>query len=178
MTYQTIDFDDHEIYVGNRPRTAITLRGPGGWYGATWQAAAALVDTGADFMLLPEQAATGVGITPAGAQTVRVATAGGVVTVWRKLVSVTVLNITVDVPISFCANARPLLGRQAIFQLMQTAGFGTTEQLQEWYATPGAAAFATIAAGAPVPAMTAKTIVDHGSWVEIGGVRVDKRRTS
>lgn len=43
MTHQTIDFDDHEVYIGNRPRTAVTLHGPGGWYGTTWQAAA-LVD--------------------------------------------------------------------------------------------------------------------------------------
>jgi predicted aspartyl protease len=131
MTYLTVDFDDGRLYVGRRPRASVILRGPGGPHGKTW-AVSALVDTGADYMHLPDSAAAAVGISLHRARRVRTSTAGGPVVFRRRTVDVEIENVTVSVPVNFGRNVPPLLGRQAMFSILEIAGFSTTEWLLKW----------------------------------------------
>jgi predicted aspartyl protease len=131
-----VAFDDSEPYVGNRPYTTVLLRGPGGTTAAggrygTAVKFVALVDTGADYMQLPTEAAINVGLGPALATATRstINTAGGVVTRQRLLVDLEVRGIRVNVPTDFGPGAYPLLGRQALFAAIGKAGFTTSDWL-------------------------------------------------
>jgi predicted aspartyl protease len=133
MAYATVDFDTGRPYVGRRPRGAVILYGPGGPHGTAW-AVSALVDTGADFMHLPDSAAAGVGISLAAASSVRTLTAGGVTSFRQAVVNVEIEGVTVSVPVNFGPNVAALIGRQAIFAVLHTTGFTTTEWLLKWIA--------------------------------------------
>ena len=176
MAYATVDFDAGRPYVGRRPRGSVILHGPGGPHGKTW-AASALVDTGADFMHLPDSAATAVGISFAGALSVRSSTAGGVVTFRQVIVDVEIENIKVSIPVNFSANVPALIGRQAMFAILHTAGFTTTEWLLKWI--PAATTSPSASSGAQsrtdTPPKSAAQIIDYGTWLDIGGVAVKKR---
>ena len=177
MTYATVDFDTGRPYASRRPRGDVILHGPGGSHGTVW-AVSALVDTGADFMHLPDSAAAGVGIstTGAGSRIVRSSTAGGVVTFRQLAVDVEIENVRVTIPVNFGANAPALIGRQAMFAVLHTAGFTTTEWLIKWIPaistirSAGSSSLATQFVDPP-----ASRIFDHGTWLNIGGVRVVKR---
>jgi predicted aspartyl protease len=106
------------------------LHGPGGTHGTTWSAVA-LVDTGADYMHLPKQAAHAIGVSLAGATVVKIATAGGTITMERVTVDVEIEGIRRRVPVNFAPNAMPLIGRQAMFAFLTSTGFTTTEWLLE-----------------------------------------------
>jgi predicted aspartyl protease len=131
VAYVTVDFDDGEPYNGNRPVGKVVLHGPGGPHGTTWTAYPVLVDTGADYMHLPDAAAAAVGLSLAGATAHNVSTAGGIVTVRRLTVQVEVHGILRKVPVNFAPNGKPLIGRQAMFAAIKSAGFSTTEWLRE-----------------------------------------------
>jgi predicted aspartyl protease len=130
---RTIDFDDDEAYVGNRPRTQVILHGPGGPHGTTFVFAGALVDTGADYATFPLDAAEAVGLDPSSdGQAITVSTAAGPATFWLLDVDIDVLGQTKTVPALFETNAPALFGRQAIFRFVDSAGFTTVDWLQDW----------------------------------------------
>ncbi len=169
MTYSTVDFDAGEQYVLNRPKGAVVLHGPGGPHGTQWKTLA-LVDTGADYLHLPEEAAQKVGIFLYQAPVFRISTAGGVIRMVRRNVDVEIQGVKVNVPVNFARGAVPLIGRQAIFRVLEAAGFTTREWLLKWRtSTPQ---FQQVK---KLESLSNAGIVDHGSWVDIGGVRIDKR---
>ncbi len=129
MSYRVIDFDDYEPYYLDRPVSDVTLLGPGGPHHQSW-AVRALVDTGADYMHLPTEAAVGVGISLHDAISIELGSAGGKIEVRQKVVTVEILGVPVQIPVNFAPNAMALIGRQALFEVLQTAGFGTQEWLQ------------------------------------------------
>jgi predicted aspartyl protease len=180
MTYATVDFDDGIPYVGRRPKGSVAIHGPGGPYG-TSRTFLALVDTGADYMHLPLEAIQGVGLARPRRR-VRMMTAGGRITMWRGEFDVDIQGVPVRVPVNVAPNARPLIGRQAIYAVLDNAGFSTTEWLLDLKQTSSTQAAPTAASGQPSPASTPTQpsadlrIVDHGSWVQIGSVRVNKRQ--
>ena len=136
VAHVTIDFDDGVPYSGNRPVADVVLQGPGGPHGSTWRVQA-LVDTGADYMHLPVQALQAVGIATTGAPQNRILTAGGTVVMQRVNVDVEIQGTLVNVPCNVLAGAKPLVGRQAIFTMLETAGFSTSEWLLDyWTAAP------------------------------------------
>src|SRR5215218_1229962 len=106
----------------------VVLLGPGGKHGPSWTVKA-LVDTGADYLSLPEQAARAVGISLANTPQYKTLTARGPGCVRRKMVDAIIQGKKVAVPANFGRNSVPLIGRQAIFQVLRTAGFSTTEWL-------------------------------------------------
>jgi hypothetical protein len=180
MTYLTIDFDDSEKYVGNRPKGVVILKGPGGRHGTTWTFLA-LVDTGADFMHLPDKAATAVGISLANAPVVKLSTAGGIIHAKRRNVDVEIQGVLVNVPVNFHKDSMPLIGRQAIFRILDTSGFSPSEWLLDWHhlQQPQSATSSTTQQPSNFPLPSEETvggkIVDYGTWVSIGGIRLNKR---
>lgn len=136
MTYRTISYDDGERYQRRRPYGSVTLHGPGGPYGISSWHAWALVDTGADYMCLPSQAAHAVGVSLTSAASGPVLTAGGVITVQHFAVDVEIQGVRTNVPVNFAVNAKPLIGRQAIFAVLPAIGFTTSEWLLEWPKPP------------------------------------------
>ncbi|HEY8768182.1 MAG TPA: retropepsin-like aspartic protease [Dehalococcoidia bacterium] len=133
MAYRTLDFDDGTVYdVENRPVETVTLLGPGGYYGTKEVHLDAIVDTGADHMHLPTEAAEEVGIDLSGAVAVILDTAGGSVTMDQLEVGVDIHGRRVTVPVNFAPGAEALLGRQAIFEALGAAGFTTSEWLLQY----------------------------------------------
>ena len=132
MSHVTVRFDDHEPY--NRlgaPRGRITLKDKGGPHAAdytTWS----LVDTGADHLYLPTQAASLTGLSLANAGRTRIMTTGGSMTMHRLDVDVEVLGVRMLTRCYFAPNVRPLIGRTALLKAVETAGFNSTEWLIEW----------------------------------------------
>lgn len=132
VIYATVDFDDGRAYTGNRPMGTVVLIGPGGPNGTRWSNLA-LVDTGADYLMLPDSAASAVGVSLAGAQIVRITGIGtSPVSVRQLNVNVEIEGYPVSVPALFAPGAKPLIGRQALFAALTTLGFSTTEWLLEW----------------------------------------------
>ena len=132
IIYVSIDFDAGRPYVGNRPKGTVVLTGPGGPLGTRW-ATIALVDTGADYLQLPQSAANAVGLSLAGASSVSVTGIGTLPVPMHKMtVSVEIEGYVINVPALFAPNAKPLIGRQAIFAFLNTSGFTTTEWLLDW----------------------------------------------
>lgn len=170
MSYATVDFDAGRPYIGRRPRGDVILHGPGGSHGTTWSVSA-LVDTGADFMHLPSSAAIGVGISLAGAGTIRVTTGGGVVSFQQATVDVEIEGVLVTVPVNFGPNAPALIGRQTMFAVLDKTGFTTTEWLLKWKPVPPPSTPLSPGSGA----QATRRIIDHGSWLDVGGVAVAKR---
>lgn len=181
MSYITVDFDDGVPYASRRPMGTVVLNGPGGIHGHRWQAIA-LVDTGADFLHLPEEAATAVGISLVNVQQVNLLTAGGKVHMKQLKVDVEIQGILVNIPVNFAKNALPLIGRQAIFAILNTTGFSTSEWLLDWHKPQShSAGTHGVQTGSnpsvpPQPASTSPlSIVDCGSYILVGGVKIDKR---
>ena len=175
MVYQTIHFDDGRAYVGNRPVGDGHLLGPGGPHGSRI-AFVALVDTGADFMHLPTQSAAAVGVSLANARQITISTAGGIITVLQEDVDVEIEGVTVNIPVNFAHNAKPLIGRQAIFKVLESTGFTTTEWLLRWKQRPPSA---TQSAQEEVEALMARAddsnqIIEEEDYVVIGGFRLRK----
>lgn len=139
MVYKTIDFDTGRAYVANRPMGDVLLLGPGGTHGTSFPFVA-LVDTGADYMHLPAQSAVAVGISLANARQVSVSTAGGIVTVYQEDVDVEIEGVRVNIPVNFAPGGKPLIGRQAIFKVLESTGFTTSEWLLRWKQRPPSAA--------------------------------------
>jgi predicted aspartyl protease len=93
----------------------------------------ALVDTGADYLILPDSAALAVGISLAAARIVPVTGLGTTPLSMRRLtVQIELEGHQVGVPALFGQGARALIGRQTLFAALTTLGFSTTEWLFEW----------------------------------------------
>jgi predicted aspartyl protease len=131
MAGRQVDYDDDERYVANRPRAAMVLHGPGGSHGTT-AAFSALVDTGADYCQLPEEAARRIGLLPQQGTRVGLLTAGGRVSRWRLPVDVDIEGERVRVPVDFDRGAKPLLGRTGIFAALDGIGFTRVDWLAKW----------------------------------------------
>jgi predicted aspartyl protease len=178
MAYASVDFDDGEAYVGNRPVETVRLHGPGGPHGNTWSTLA-LVDTGADYMHLPTEGATAVGISLAGASSITTSTAGGLATMKQQAVDVEFHGKRIHVPVNFAPGTVAVIGRQAIFDVVESAGFTTAEWLLDWWPAAGGKGLHVVAAQhvdvSPAQGHDAPRIVDHGTWLDIGGVAVGKR---
>lgn len=130
--YATVDFDDGRSYSGNRPMGTVVLVGPGGAHGTRWSSLA-LVDTGADYLILPDSAAHAVGISLSAARVVPVTGLGTTPFQMHQLnVNVELEGHPVRVPALFGRGARALIGRQTLFAALTTLGFSTTEWLFEW----------------------------------------------
>lgn len=196
MTYLSINFNKGERYIGNRPFGTVILKGPGGSHGKSLQAIA-LVDTGADFMHLPDEAATYVGISLANSRVFKVSTAGGIIKVRQQNVNVEIQGVSVNIPVNFSKNAKPLIGRQAIFAILDTAGFSTTEWLLDWPHPPQLSS--TISSTTQKQSTIAlrqediicqdiqdvlvkmgysppqSTVVDYGDHISIAGIKIKKK---
>jgi predicted aspartyl protease len=173
MAYATVDFDAGVPYVGRRPMGMIMIAGP-----LRSRTLLALVDTGADYTHLPLELLDDVGL-PLPAQRVRMMTAGGIIYMARGLFDVRVEGIPVRVPINVAPRARPLIGRQTLFALLDTSGFTPFEWLLDLKDTslpPQQRSQAATGAltSDPSPSDEAPQVVDRGSWLDIGGVRVEK----
>ena len=142
-----VTYDDYQPYVKNGPVVDLTLHGPGGPNGAkTAPVAVAIVDTGADYAQLNLNLATYVGLDPVNnGQPIKVATAGGTVTLHELVVDLELLGQTLQVTVHFGSGAAALLGLQGLFQAVQAAGFDTTEWLQQWHPKTSATAQSTAA---------------------------------
>jgi len=135
--WATVTFDEKEAYnvVGN-PKGTVRLKDKSGRYGdwLSW----ALVDTGANRLHLPDAAAESVGLTLAGARPVPVMTASGAEIVMHQLdVDVEIQGARITTACNFAPNAKPLIGRGALFKAMKTAGFNSSDWLIEWHQKPG-----------------------------------------
>jgi predicted aspartyl protease len=153
VIYATVDFDDGLPYIGNRPVGDVVLHGPAGAGRPPWSVQA-LVDTGADYLHLPLQALQAVGISTSGASRFRILTAGGTIVVQQTTVDVEIQGVRVNVPCNFASGMKPLIGRQAIFQVLDTAGFSATEWLLDWYPAGGASSTATAGSATASPSGT------------------------
>jgi len=113
----TITFTDRYAWGGaatnynNRPYTWMRVHGPAGTYDL-W----ALVDTGADYLMLETAVANSVGISLGNANTITVNLAGGGTTSLQLVqnVRITVEGKSANVDALFGSHGTPLLGRTAI----------------------------------------------------------------
>jgi hypothetical protein len=187
MPSRTVNFDDDELYVGNRPVVDLVLYGPGGPQGHTsLPIAAALVDTGADFSQLDIAGAQHVGLDPTTqGRHVRVATAGGLVWLWQMPADIEVLGHKVRIEVQFGSGAASIFGREGIFQALEQAGFTTRDWLQKFYvASPGAGppdsdpekTALLDKLGVEEPDRPAARIRFEGDYVVIGSVRIRRKR--
>ncbi|MEX2567484.1 MAG: retropepsin-like aspartic protease [Cyclobacteriaceae bacterium] len=127
----TVKYSSSRALSGNRPYSNITLLGGNGNLNVNFKA---LVDTGADYLLLPKSAASSAGINLNAAKTWTVHGATGTSSMlFFANVSVEVEGKTVivdcllDPTNSSCA----LLGRQCLLAAVE-AGFNTTEWLWKY----------------------------------------------
>lgn len=124
----TVNYTQSSPYLGNRPYGDVVLHGPNG--STTYKA---LVDTGADYLQLPQAAAALVGLSMANATTKKITTAWGHSPKSLQLlsnVSVDVEGVSVNVDVLFhpSPTSRPLLGRQALLRALE-AGFNKRQWL-------------------------------------------------
>jgi hypothetical protein len=179
---RTVQFDRVVAAYRGRPWAVVVLHGPGGSHGTRWKVAA-LMDTGADDLHLPEEAARRVGLAPQTGQSVRLASAGGQITRHRLQVDVDVQGTRVKLDALFAPGAMPLVGRRAMFSVMEAAGFTSGEWLVKWPPPPPPATSssqdATADQSGPRPAATpssrAHRITVDDDWIVIGGVRIQRR---
>ena len=116
-----------------------------------------------------------------GAENIRVVTASGPIMMQQLKVNVDIQGANVIIPVNFSNGATPLIGRQAIFAVLQAIGFTTTEWLLQWYRPAGSQR--PQLANEISPDFEPKNwespqspgIVDRGRRVEIGGVSIPKR---
>jgi predicted aspartyl protease len=132
MTYKTIDYDNGTSYAGGLARETVTLHGPGGLSGHNIASILAVVDTGANFMHLPTQAAQGVGIVIVGTPNVTVSTANGQIQMWQIRVDVEIRRITRSILVNFANNSPALIGIESLKAFMDALGFDHTEWLIKW----------------------------------------------
>ncbi len=122
VTYKNV-----EQYIGNRPKLDIELVGPKSQR-PVYQA---LVDTGADYLMLPDTYAQQVGLSLSSAQPYGYWTANSWATskILRNLdVIVEGLRITIDVVFDPLCPSGPILGRSALLAAIEV-GFND----KEWY---------------------------------------------
>ena len=99
-----------------------------------------------------------------------------IITVLQEDVDVEIEGVTVNIPVNFAQNAKPLIGRQAIFKVLESTGFTTTEWLLRWKQRPPSA---TQSAQEEVEALMARAddsnqIIEEEDYVVIGGFRLRK----
>ncbi|MBV9328332.1 MAG: hypothetical protein JO352_31840 [Chloroflexi bacterium] len=134
MVYVTVGFDlgvpASPTGVGRalEPRATIILHSG---TALAWQSMA-VVDTGATFCQLPTQAANLIGLSLAPAVNCTVMTAGGTVVLQQMLVDLTIHGRRVQVLANFGPGSPALIGRDAMFAAMQTAGFRARDWLINW----------------------------------------------
>jgi len=131
MAYKTVDYDDGAVYNSRLAKEIVTLHGPGGPLGNR-ASMLAVLDTGANFMHLPTQAAQGIGIVLAGPPNVTVATANGQIQMWQINVQVEFRGKRQNIPTNFANNSPPLMGMEALTVFMNALGFDQTEWLIKW----------------------------------------------
>lgn len=124
MAQIKVVYDEHRRWWhrDNRPREEVRVHGP---YGRTIRLASALVDTGADTLVLSAVIAThlGIDLTQGTKQSTKIV--GGLVTM-RKIrdVPITIETKKVRVDCLFCpGNTTPLLGRTAALAAFENLGF-------------------------------------------------------
>lgn len=128
----TVNYNSSKAYTGayQKPLADLDLIGPNGRASVS----AVLVDTGADFLQLPERLAVTVGLLPSSAATivsVSVKTAGGSLNM-KRLAGVSVevegVPITTDLLCHPSGTSRALLGRGAL-RALTNVGFNVTHWL-------------------------------------------------
>jgi predicted aspartyl protease len=123
----TVIYTKNILYSGNRPYADVILVStPGNT--PTYKS---LVDTGADYLQLPETAANLAGISLIGGKKTTVQGISGSATMTLvSSVQITIEGIAVTVSVLFDPNAasKPILGRQALMAAMDV-GFNTKEWL-------------------------------------------------
>jgi gag-polyprotein putative aspartyl protease len=133
-----VDFDHLTPYtktptsVINEPRVSIGLLSP---CISSPLAIDCRVDTGADYIILPESLAYAVGIKLNRKWTTRVGNASGrpVIMNWHYC-DLEILNITINnIPVLFGQNAPALFGLNALNKISLTAGFTDKDWLLEWH---------------------------------------------
>jgi predicted aspartyl protease len=148
---------------------------------------AAIVDTGADHLLLDAAAAANAGLTYSALPGITVTTAGGSAVLKQAKIVIELEGVRLTVPAWFGPTpAGVLLGRSALLKALEIAF-----DVSDWgYNIPPSSGTSAVPAGSSVgaqpgvqPPPTAAQgppprpprIIDHGSWIDIGGVRVEKR---
>ncbi len=127
----TVTYSNQRTFSGNRPYSNITLLGVGGHPDVNFSA---LVDTGADYLQLPQSAATKAGINLSSAQPKPVHGATG--TAFMLFVSAVRVEVegkvlVVDVFFDPTNTSSALLGRQCLLAAVE-AGFNASEWLWEY----------------------------------------------
>jgi len=115
----TIAFTNTVHYRSRRAYVTVELRGPGT---RSWINVDVLLDTGADYLVLPDAAAHAVGLNPSIGASVSVTGVTGSATL-RRLTgcSVTVERVyPITVDVLFGSGAMPVLGMDALLAAMET----------------------------------------------------------
>ncbi len=124
---RTMAFTNTKGYRHRRAYVTVELRGPDS---PSWINVDVLVDTGADCLVLPDEAAFAVGLDPSGGAPEPVTGVTGTTTMRR----LTGCNVTVEatypitVDVLFGSGAMPVLGMDALLAAMET-GF----QAAHWH---------------------------------------------
>lgn len=123
----TIVFSNTNAYRRRRAYATVELRGPGS---GSWINVDVLVDTGADYLVLPDAAALAVGLNPESGTPEPVTGVTGSVTLQRLTAcAVTVESAySINVDVLFGPGAMPVLGMDALLAAME-AGF----QASAWH---------------------------------------------
>ncbi|WP_031437441.1 aspartyl protease family protein [Methylobacter tundripaludum] len=127
----TVTYSNQRTFLGNRPYSNITLLGVGGCSDVNFSA---LVDTGADYLQLPQSAAIKAGINLDGAHPTPVHGATG--TAFLLFVSAVRVEVegkvvVVDAFFDPTNSSSALLGRQCLLTAVE-AGFKASEWLWEY----------------------------------------------
>lgn len=94
--------------------------------------AVALVDTGAEYLHLPVEAAQWVGVDLSDSPSVALLTVGGLTRMLHATADVEIEGVRVTVACNFARNATPLVGRRAMFAVLDSLGFSPTSWLARW----------------------------------------------
>lgn len=119
LPMRTMAFTKTTRYRQRRAYVTVELEGPGS---PRWVNVDVLVDTGADYLVLPDAAAIAVGLDPAGGALESVRGVAGTTTM-RRLVGCHVTvegSYRINVDVLFGPGAMPLLGMDAMLAAMET----------------------------------------------------------
>lgn len=122
----TVTYTNSAPYQGNRPLAQVELLGP-----VATIRLLALVDTGADYLQVPEAEAIAAGFNTSLAMPITVSTAGSPVTMTLlagETVSVEGKSVTVSILLNPDPTSEALLGRDALLAAYD-AGFNVNEWL-------------------------------------------------
>jgi len=149
---------------------------PAGSSAAPWRGMG-LLDTGASALFLPSQIAQrlGIALTGPGVTRMRVWTANGFVQMDQCQIDVQIHGTRVNgVEALFYPNQRVLIGRGAMFRILEAVGFERGHWLLKQPPTPQGSSALPLPLAVSRPAEPSAGIDDLGDRVRVGAVIIDK----